>query len=142
MGPTRGAAVLPFFAEARPPGGMFPRREWLRVGGLAGLGLLAGPGARAADAGRPFPGFGKAKSVLVVFTSGGQSQLDTWDPKPDAPAEVRGVFSTIPTTVPGVRVCEHLPRLAKLANRFTILRSLTHDDLAPGSARYLALTGQ
>lgn len=80
--------------------------------------------------------------MLVVFTSGGQSQLDTWDPKPDAPIEVRGAFDTIATSVPGIRLCEHMPRLAKLQHRITVLRSMTHDDLDHGSACYLALTGQ
>ena len=78
----------------------------------------------------------------MVFTSGGQSQLESWDPKPDAPEEVRGIFGSIPTAVPGLRVCEHLPRLAKLAHRYTVVRSMTHDDLDHGSACYLALTGQ
>lgn len=54
---------------------------------------------------------GKAKSVLIVLLSGGPSQLDMWDPKPDAPAEVRGEFSSIGTTIPGVAICEHMPRL-------------------------------
>jgi hypothetical protein len=84
----------------------------------------------------------RAKSVLVVFTSGGQSQFETWDPKPSAPAEVRGAFGSRPTAIPGVRICEYLPRLARLANRYTIVRSMTHDDLDHGSACYLALTGQ
>ncbi len=95
------------------------------------------------NAARPaVSGFGKAKSVLVVFTSGGQSQLDIWDPKPDAPEEIRGAFSTIATRIPGVRFGEHLPKLAGLADRFTIVRTMSHDDLDHGSACYLALTGQ
>jgi Protein of unknown function (DUF1501) len=134
--------VLRFFADHRSPGGVLTRREWLRVGGLAGLGLLAGPQAPASEAARPFPGFGKAKSVLLVFTSGGQSQLDTWDPKPDAPVEIRGAFRPIATSVPGVQVCEHLPRVARLAHLYTIARSVAHDDLDHGTACYLALTGR
>src|SRR4051794_23901188 len=126
-----------FELVGRPPS----RRDWLGLGisavlGRPGLGRAAPPSASS------LPGFGRAKSVLVVFTSGGQSQLDTWDPKPDAPAEVRGAFGTIPTSVPGVRVCEHLPRLAALQHRVTVLRSMTHDDLDHGSACYLALTGR
>ena len=66
------------------------RREWLRLGGLFSLGLTLPAWARAAAGSTP--GFGKARSVIVVFTSGGQSQFETWDPKPDAPEEVRGVF--------------------------------------------------
>src|SRR5262245_49559746 len=86
------------------------RREWLRIGGLGGLGLALP--ARAAPVRSDAPGFGKARSVLIVYASGGQSQIDTWDPKPDAPEEVRGVFRPIATSVPGTIVCEHLPRVA------------------------------
>ena len=126
------------------------RREWLRIGGLAGLGMAAsstrdGSRIRADEVGssepRP-PGFGRAKSVIVLYASGGQSQLDTWDPKPDAPEGIRGEFQSIVTSQPGVRVCELMPRLARLADRYTIVRSLSHDDLDHGSATYLSLTGQ
>jgi hypothetical protein len=122
----------------QPAGRLPSRRDVLRFGlpsllGLAGLGRIASGAA---------PGFGRAKSVVVVFTSGGQSQLDTWDPKPDAPEEIRGIFRTTATSVAGLRVCEHLPRLAKLADRYAVLRTMTHDDLDHGSACYLALTGQ
>ena len=128
--------------------GRLTRREWLRVGGLIGAGpWLSGidlNSARAAEssdaAGKP--GFGKAKSVIVVFASGGQSQLDTWDPKPEAPAEVRGIFESIPTAVPGTRLCEHMPRIAKVIDRCTIVRSMSHEDLDHGSAVYLSLTGE
>ncbi|MBM3982777.1 MAG: DUF1501 domain-containing protein, partial [Planctomycetes bacterium] len=88
------------------------------------------------------PGFGRAKSVVVVFTSGGMSQLDTFDPKPNAPEEIRGAFPTIRTANPELRVCAHLPHMAARAHRFAVLRSMTHDDLDHGSACYLALTGQ
>jgi hypothetical protein len=128
--------VLSFVTESRRAGGAIDRREWLRLSGLAGLGLL---GLTATSA--PAAGVRRARSVLLVFTSGGMSQLDTVDPKPDAPAEVRGAFGTIATAVPGVRFCEHLPRLARLADRFTLVRSVSHDDLDHGSACYLALTG-
>ncbi|MDY3555412.1 DUF1501 domain-containing protein [Gemmata sp. JC717] len=116
------------------------RRDWLRIGVPAALGFSAPPaGAKPAGAAA---GFGRAKSVVVVFTSGGQSQLDTWDPKPHAPEEVRGTFRSIQTANPELRVCEHLPRMAALADRYAIVRSMTHDDLDHGSACYLALTGQ
>src|SRR5262249_55064709 len=62
--------------------------------------------------------------------------------KPDAPAEVRGIFRPTATRVPGTRLCEHMPRLANLADRYTIVRSMAHDDLDHGSACYLSLTGQ
>jgi hypothetical protein len=118
------------------------RRDWLRVGVPALLGSLA---PRAGAKPNPSPegeGFGRARSVVVIFTSGGQSQLDTWDPKPGAPEEIRGEFRTIQTKNPELRVCEHLPRMAALADRYCVLRSMTHDDLDHGSACYLALTGQ
>jgi hypothetical protein len=79
--------------------------------------------------------------VIVVFASGGQSQFETWDPKPDAPAAIRGQFEPIPTRVPGTFFCEHLPLLAGRADRYTVVRSMSHEDLDHGSAVYLALTG-
>jgi hypothetical protein len=116
------------------------RREWLRIGGLGGAVFAARPAGAAPRAAAPR--FGKARSVLIVYASGGQSQLDTWDPKPDAPAEVRGAFRPIATSVPGTLVCEHLPRVARLAHLYTIVRHVSHDDLDHGSATYVALTGQ
>ena len=119
------------------------RRELLRV---FGLGSLLWPMSRiraaAENRGTAAPGFGRAKSVILVYTNGGQSQLDTWDPKPDAPAEVRGEFAAIRTAVPGTLLSEHFPRLARLADRFTIIRSMSHEDVDHGSATYLALTGR
>jgi hypothetical protein len=118
------------------------RREWLRLGGLAGLGALAAGPLRGADSGPHLPGFGRAKSVVLLFTGGGVSQLDTFDPKPDAPLEIRGEFRTIQTRTPGVLFAEHLPRLARLSDRYALIRSMSHDDADHGSACYLALTGQ
>ncbi len=117
------------------------RRHFLRLGlSLTPWAFL--PALRAATShARAGDGFGKAKSVILVYASGGQSQLDTWDPKPDAPAEIRGEFRSIPTAVPGSRFCEYMPLLARLANRFTVVRSLSHEDTDHGSATYLALTG-
>lgn len=128
------------------------RRRWLRNFGYAGLSLLSevlGRRTAAADGRVPanpigsqnYSGFGRAKSVLVVIASGGQSQLETWDPKPEAPRQVRGAFGAIQTTVPATILCEHLPRLAQNAHRYAIVKSMSHDDLDHGSALYLALTG-
>jgi hypothetical protein len=127
--------MLRFLCDERRSDGRWTRREWLRVGGLAALGALAG---RAS--GMPEPA--RARSVLLVFTGGGVSQLDTFDMKPDAPAEIRGEFRALPTRVSGTRLCEHLPRLAQMADRYAIVRSVSHDDVDHGSASYLALTGQ
>ena len=78
--------------------------------------------ARAAGA----AGFGKAKSVIVLHLYGAASQMDTFDPKPDAPQETRGEFRTIATRLPGVRVCEHLPHIATMLDRVALVRSMTH----------------
>jgi hypothetical protein len=129
--------VLRFFSERRRLSGGITRREWLRIGGLASLGALATVTARPTARGRA-----RAKSVLLVFTGGGMSQIDTLDPKPNAPEEIRGEFRAIQTAAPGTRVCEHLPRLAGLADRYALIRSISHDDVDHGSASYLALTGQ
>jgi Protein of unknown function (DUF1501) len=129
--------MLRFLCDERRSDGRWTRREWLRLSGLAGLGAVAGPGAAKPRAARQ-----RARSVLLVFTGGGVSQLDTFDMKPDAPVEIRGEFRALPTRVPGTRLCEHLPRLARLADRYAIVRSVSHDDVDHGSASYLALTGQ
>ncbi len=110
------------------------RRQLLEIGGssLLGMGLsslLAGRArtaecANSGDAPATAAGTPRAKSVLFVFLFGGPSHLDTLDPKPDAPAECRGDFGTIATRLPGVRVCEHLPRLAGQADKFALVRTL------------------
>src|SRR5947209_1442282 len=85
------------------------RREWLRIGALSALGLTLPDlnRLRAQSAGKR-----RAHSCVFLFLFGGPSQIDLWDMKPDAPAEVRGLFRPVATRVPGIRVCEHLPRLA------------------------------
>ena len=119
------------------------RRELLQVGytGLLGISLPAVLGRRAAGAatrpGKP----GRAKSVVLVFLTGAPSHLDTFDPKPDAPAEVRGEFKAVATRVPGLHVCEHLPRLAARADRYAVVRSLAHRENNHLVATHHVLTG-
>jgi hypothetical protein len=120
----------------------FDRREFLRVGLASGLSSMNRPAGAAESETRAARGFGRAKSVILVYASGGQSQFETWDPKPDAPLDVRGAFAPIATPLPGVHLCEHMPRLASLADRYTIIRSMSHEDIDHGSATYLALTGR
>jgi uncharacterized protein (DUF1501 family) len=118
----------------------FDRRSFLRVGaaGVVGAALpFAGCSVTSAE-----PGSGRAKSVLIVLLSGGPSQLDMWDPKPEAPAEVRGEFSAIGTKIPGVQVCEHLPKLAQQMDRWSIIRSLAHPEHNHLLATHVALTGR
>jgi hypothetical protein len=117
------------------------RRDVLRVGAAAfGLNLPALLHAETAER-TSRVGRAKARSVIVLYLSGGPSQLDTWDLKPDAPAEIRGTFRPIRTNVPGIHVCEHLPRMARLANRCTIVRSMSHDDTNHVSATFRVMTG-
>src|SRR5258708_24876985 len=108
------------------------RRDMLRVGGLgllpAGLsGLLARP-ALAGSGDVAEPGFGRAKRVIVLYLYGAAAQHELWDLKPEAPAAIRGIFRPIDTAVPGLQVCEHLPRLARIADRCAFIRSMTHPD--------------
>ena len=120
----------------------FDRRRFLRAG-AAGVVAATVPFANRARANSDSePGTGQAKSVLIVLLSGGPSQLDTLDPKPDGPAEVRGEFKTIATTIPGVAVCEHLPRLAQQTDRWSIVRSLAHREHNHLLATHVALTGR
>src|SRR5262245_28339133 len=118
----------------------FTRREFLRVGGLALAGLtLPGLLRGRAQAG-PAPS-GRAKSCIQLFMWGGPSQHETFDLKPNAPAGIRGEFRPIATRVPGTRICEHLPRMAALADRYAIVRSVTHTGVNHGTSAYHMLTG-
>src|SRR6516164_3707758 len=107
------------------------RRDLLRVGGSGLLGLSLGGmfqlQARAAEAGKTGgPGWGKAKSIIMVYLQGGPSHLDLWDPKENVPDNVRSVFKPIATKVPGVQVTEILPKLAQLTDKFTFIRSMSY----------------
>ncbi|RLT07675.1 MAG: DUF1501 domain-containing protein [Planctomycetota bacterium] len=93
--------------------------------GLLGLGMNHVTALRAADVISQVPRSGTAKSVIFVFLSGGLTQHDSFDPKPDAPADIRGEFSPIATQTPGVFVCEHLPMLAARSQNWSLIRSLT-----------------
>jgi hypothetical protein len=106
------------------------RRQFIRDSvscGLAGTALA--PVLASADtsvAGRS--SFGRAKSVVVLYLYGAPSQMDTLDPKPQAPLETRGEFGTISSALPGVAVCEHLPRVASILDRVALVRSMSHDS--------------
>jgi uncharacterized protein (DUF1501 family) len=118
----------------------FSRRDFLHVGSLATLGLTL-PRYQAARAA------GAAKdgdvNCIMLFLVGGPSQLDTWDPKPDAPAEVRGPFKPIATNAPGIRVTEIFPRMAQHADKFSLIRSVYHTASAVhDSGHQLMQTGR
>jgi hypothetical protein len=109
------------------------RRDLLHVGslGMMGLGLsewdLLSSRVQAAPVNVPAAaGFGKAKACILLFLYGSPSQLETFDPKPDAPEEIRGELKSIPSRVPGLDVCELLPRMAKVMDKVTVLRTVSH----------------
>src|SRR5262245_27480539 len=109
------------------------RREWLRLGGIGALTLPALLQARAQAAPAAV---GRAKSVIVLFFLGGPPQHETWDPKPNAPAEVKGESRPIHTATPGLFVGELMPRLARLTDKIAVLRAVTTGDNAHSSSGY------
>ena len=121
------------------------RRELLQVGysGLLGIGLssIVGGRAQANAPPAPLPGRSGPKSVIIVFLTGAPSHLDTFDMKPDAPAEIRGEFRPTATRVPGLHVCEHLPRLAARAEKYAVVRSFSHRENNHLVATHHVLTG-
>lgn len=132
--------MLRFLERGSPLCDRFSRREWLRVGslGLAGLTLPRLLERRAAAQGG---GDGPAKSVIVLFNSGGIPHHETWDPKPEAPEEIRGGFGTIATRTPGLRVGELMPQTAQLTDRIAVLRAMVTGDNSHSSSGYQMLTG-
>ena len=121
--------------------GLTSRREMLRAGALGALGLSLGDFLRLearAEPVHPSP----VKSVIFVDHYGAPSHIDMWDMKPKAPVEIRGEFDSIQTPLPGYVVCEHMPKMAKLADRMTVVRSFGHRIGNHNPATYLALTGR
>ncbi len=126
------------------------RRSLLRVGSLGALGLTL-PGLLRAESKRaafekvggrcPVPK-STIRSCILIFYYGGPSPLDTWDMKPSAPSEVRGVFGAITTSVPGLRVSEHMPRAARVMDHLAILRSMHHPMTNHNAAAFTALCGR
>ena len=119
------------------------RRQALRIGGSGMLGSLTLPHLLAAEDGSDTStrSKAKAKSVIVMFLEGGPSHIDLWDLKPDAPKDIRGPYKSIPTNVPGTRIGELMPRCAKVADKFTLLRSFRHGDAGHQTGYYWVMTG-
>jgi len=124
---------------------MFHRRAFLRIGSIGVFGFLPFGEALRLRAQTPAETRGKIDpkdiSVIHFMLAGGISQMDSFDPKPDAGSKYRSIFRPIPTNVPGIQVCEHLPRLAKIADKYVILRSMTHKASAHEFARALIMSG-
>src|SRR5436190_9389890 len=116
------------------------RRDFLRVGTASLFGLNLGlPKLLAADRVKS-PGT-KDVSLIFVFLHGGLSTIDTFDLKPDAPAEFRGEFKPVSTNAPGVQVCEHLPHVAQVMDHVSLVRSFRHHNSDHGPADHYMLTG-
>ena len=121
------------------------RRDMLRVGaaGLLGSGVVGLPEIlrRQAQAAEATGRSASEISLIFLFLKGGISTIDTWDMKPDAPAEFRGEFQPIDTNVPGIQICEHLPRVAGQMDKFSLVRSFGHHNSDHGAADHYMLTG-
>jgi len=121
------------------------RRDFLRVGGLSALGLTLPDLLRARADGAPArPGAPSDKrdiAIILLWMGGGPSHIDTFDPKPEAAQEIRGTFKAIPTNVSGIQLSEHLPKLAKQMDKFSIIRSVTSPDGNHETATHYLLTG-
>ncbi len=123
------------------------RREAMRIGGLSALGLslpqlIANRQSVASERTEELsPGFGKAKSVIMLWLLGGPPQHETFDPKPNAPKEVRGEFGTIESMLPGLRVGELMPKTAMQTDKLAVLRAVVTHDQAHSSSGYQMLTG-
>jgi uncharacterized protein (DUF1501 family) len=135
--------MLRILGSARKLCGGMTRRDLLRIGGLGLAGMTmsdlarwqAASGSESARA----KSFGRAKSIILIHLYGSPSQIEWVDPKPDAPLEVRGDLGSIPSSLPGLHVCELLPKFAQVMDRTTVLRSMTHPYPLHGVA--FALTG-
>ncbi len=114
------------------------RRHFLRLGTVALGGFWFAGQAPAATA----PGFGRADACILLYMDGGPSHIDLWDLKPNAPAEVRGPFRPIASSVPGTCVCEHLPHAARQMHRLVQVRSVRHEETVHDPAVYEMLTGR
>lgn len=118
-----------------------PRRQALRIGGVGLLGGLSLPRMLELQAKAATAQAAPAKACIFMFLEGGPSTIDMWDLKPEAPAEIRGPYKPIPTSVAGTFVGEHCGHCAKVANKFTIVRSHTHTDGGHTTGYHYCLTG-
>jgi len=118
------------------------RRRLLQAGGIGVLGLGLPEVLRADEVRRRKTGTAPAQACIFIVQYGGASHLDSWDLKPDAPEDVRGPYKPISTPVPGLQVCELLPRLAKLAPEYTLIRSMTHGNPSHDGGMHVCMTGR
>jgi hypothetical protein len=125
-----------FYGPTRPGRGTMSRRDVLQVGGLSLAGVLLSDVLRMQAGAAP----GRGKSVIMIWLRGGASHIDSFDMKPDAPAEIRGEFRPISTNVPGIHICEHMPLLAGDMDKLAIVRGIKSNDLGDHTPHYI-ITG-
>jgi Protein of unknown function (DUF1501) len=118
-------------------GGLRSRRDFLRVGVVGAASITLGDYLRAGGGVKP----AKAQAVIQIFLQGGFPHMDSFDPKPDAPAEYRGVLKPVATRTPGIQFSEHLARTAKLSDQLAVIRSITHTEVDHGRGEHNMLTG-
>ena len=119
------------------------RRTYLQLGlaGLAGGSFLELLAMRRAAANDATSGSKPTSNCILIWMDGGPTHFETFDPKPEAPAEIRGEFRPIETNVSGIRICEHLPKLAKIADKYAIIRSVCHNQANHGAGNHYMMTG-
>ena len=117
------------------------RREFMRVGWLGGVGLSLGQYLNLQAQAEQSQMVAKAKSVIHIYLQGGFAHMDSFDPKPDAPAEYRGILSPIPTSIPGTYFSSHMPFSAKIADKITVVRSMTHTEVDHSRGEHSMFTG-
>jgi hypothetical protein len=129
------------FPESGRCPGTLQRRGFLRAGIAGAGGLTLSSLLRAEANGEAAPTAGSDKALIVLWLWGGASHMETFDLKPEAPLEFRGEFRPIPTNVPGIEISEHLPQIARLADKLAIVRSLSHDSPGHVSSTHTLLSG-
>lgn len=137
-GGRRGSGMLRILGSEKTLCDGLTRRDLLHIGGLGALGLTLDDALRLGEAQAAAisraSSFGKAKACILLFPYGSPPQHETFDPKPDAPEQFRGEMKPISTVVPGLHICEGLPRIAQVMDRVTVVRSMTHDFPVHGVA--------
>jgi hypothetical protein len=132
--------MLKYMSPSRSRPGLVTRRQLVQYGGIGAIGLGL-PGLLRANAPKPTEVSPPTRSCIFIVQYGGCSHIDSFDLKPDAPTETRGPFKPIPTTVPGTRICEHMPRLARMADRYCLVRSMTHANGGHDGGMHVCMTG-
>lgn len=117
------------------------RRRLLTAAGLGGLSVSTFLRLQSLSASQATADSGNAKACIIIYCWGGMSHLESWDPKPGAPVDVRGEFSPIDTDTAGIQISEHMPLLARQTSKLAIIRSIHHDDSAHGRGMYWNITG-